>query len=536
MEKAHSLDPTNASNAERLNFYQVSRDDEQGSLGDAEENFDEYERSLQSVHSLQACHRESEVQAPSEQAAQIDQTSADAPGLDGEDANNEEEQMPPAEFGVPDVPLVDDDCACAPESDLDSEATLAENPLHQNTHMGTMSLNQGVLSRHPASSDGSADMHSCQNDAQLLQQDHTVGQYQEDGHSCASSAHSSALTAPHMPDARCDGNAQAQEPSSNQIDSARDEGDKPCQQSSSRQNVYSAPPYHMHRQRIASEAARRASSASPHLPPGVERPHLEPQHLLHSLQQYHDAIQRTDNRLASVEADLRRSREDEVVNRFTGERHAQEQNFEIHRRLQQAEEAQMKYDDQLEAIRASLESMSARLNELEARKAGPEPALNASQRSEHVASFPATHNPRVEAHPSTSSPSARSRPSSTAFEASYRARSVPPMNAGRSSAAGRSDDPPPSFHSRPDDGYPRRSSHEVFTSQPYFAAGESFETFDTQAILERGTSSHYPLTKAREADILTGAMLFGLYSLHQLARQTGLQTPLFPPPDVSRGT
>lgn len=300
--------------------------------------------------------------------------------------------------------------------------------------------------------------------------------------------------------------------------------------------LQSAPPHRVPRPRAVSDIPPRASTASPHIAHQFQVEALEPRLLLHTLQQYHEAIQHTSSRLSAVEADLSRRAVENSVQDHASEGQLPGQFSPIYQRLTRAEETLMRHDDELMAIRASLDRIAARLEDTQSRGASIRPTPRTVNPDEHTTRSPSPRSARTAVHPYMSTPQPRFRPTSMMTEADQRARSVPPLQTGHSSVTGRSDDPPPSFHSRSSDAYHARIQHADARFPPYFGAGDSFDTFDKQAILERGMSHHQSVAREmRSVTLFTGAMLFGLYSLHQLARQTGLQTPLFPPTDTASG-
>lgn len=254
----------------------------------------------------------------------------------------------------------------------------------------------------------------------------------------------------------------------------------------SRGNLRSAPPQQTSQRRVVSEIEPlRASSASPTLPHQAQYPIMDSRFLLHTLQQYHDAIQNTSERLSAVEADLGSVREETaaIAGRLDGQ--MQEQHYPFYQQLQQSQQTQRRHEDELRAVRDALDRMSARFDDLDARQSGPTLTGSTLRHDRQPTRSPSPRSPRRTSQASTSTHQPRSRPTSILLEGDQRSRSVPPMQTGRSSVAGRSDDPPPSFHSTSDYLHRRRSGAEP-PHDPYFGAGESFDTFDKQAIMERG--------------------------------------------------
>lgn len=510
IERAHSLDPTNASHSERLQYYQDCRDDEQGSLEESGETLDDEESSSRSRTSSRSFGQRTGVHPLVSHAAQEAGSNKYTPGplenhQDGNQMHIASMALRTADVGPVQETFADEhDNRHELDDDPDSDTTLAE-PIYQvNPQLDHARVSQSqspVSSRSASPIDSTAGIASAYaRTTEHLHPSRASRSQEGEDLRLARNDDPSDLSQAQIPDVRID--AHAHLPSTDHLNGAQDDEqwkEEPGVEHYDRSAVHSAPPHHLPRQRAVSGANQRATSASPQVPHQHEYSPIEPRVLLHTLQQYHEAIQHTNGRLAAVESDVQRNTEELAERSYANERQLHEQYSPLCQRLSQTEETLTRHDEELRAIRASLDRIAARFDDMEARRAGTRAPLQNRNHDEHPAISSSPRNTRIAIQPITSTPQPRSRPTSMVFEAEQRARSVPPMQTGHSSVAGHSDDPPPSFHSRVDEAYGTRSMHDNTRFQPYFGAGESFDTFDKQAILERGMRIYQGLAKSNRS-------------------------------------
>lgn len=303
-----------------------------------------------------------------------------------------------------------------------------------------------------------------------------------------------------------------------------------------RPRLHSAPPEHPPQARTGSNV-RDSNSAHGH---AVETGQsYMPPFLMQTLQEHHQALMHTNQVLQAMQADIRAIRQD--MRSAQSQRHASEQDLErrmhdIEQQSQMQRNASHRHEADLSNLRTDVNMLRVRMEQLESQRDLQQRPTVDTDGEQDAPRTPRNHQMPFRTHRRSSSSQSRDIPSSSRtpmMDSEHRPRSVPPINTGRQSTTGQSDDPPPSFHSRGDGRYGTHPSGPNSLPNSYvpLQMGETFETFDKQAMLERGE-----YTTAAEASFqtehfhLSGALLFGLYSLHQLARQTGLQTPLFPQP------
>lgn len=541
IEKAHSLDPTNSSNAERLRYYKNCQEDEQESIEGSGENFDYDDGSSRlSSSSEPSVRHQHPAKGPTEGVEMIENifdhgdTVVHRPFGDQEQdqtfAQDQRESGIKDKQDTSEMPLHSE----VSRND-DSDATLADGEFalmhEERSRYGSPQGKPSTPERHDQTSSTNIAPEVEDSTSPPLSPRLTFLEYDDEEEEAEHGPVDNEVTLDAVSSKCYVSNKHNESPirqsdtlPNSSVDQATVHGhassppeDPLCrvrqhqQDSVARAYMQSAPPHpNVARERSSSDAEPRAASAHAVSPPQqTQIPALDPQYVVHAFRQYHEALSGMNDRMISVEEDLRRQRQHQgaASQAHADQQQGRQEEFDWYRQqLQQGQAIQARHDAEMRALKETVDRMSAQLENMQSARSVAETSAHPGRDDGHSTRSPTPRSPRTIMRPSTSTSYSRSRPTSMVMEAEQRPRSVPPMHTGRSSATGQSDDPPPSFHSMNDGTYRRQAQHHQPNllqehGHAYFAPGETFDNFDKQAMLERG--EQFPSCNGHKGDVLT---------------------------------